>query len=489
MSGGVGHADNRGNVWIGILFLGMALLAVSPIALAVRGRGSSAAQRLHGQQATRCTVSSAPAGASVYLDYEFAGVSPAELTLSPGEHLIEARMVGFRDAAELVAGGGVKSRELFLELIPAGLGHIMISSQPAAGRAYLDGVFMGFTPLETEAQAGRHLVEIEKANHNPVQEWITVAAQETATVSYVLQDRVLEFLLAATKSDPDSIAHYMDLGHYYFINDRLDDAAEAYKQALIASYKPGADEQDAQRLEKEIKKHARWHGKDLRSFNEAIAKATEEAAKQFPGSIKALRAKSTELEKRRNLEEAFAIWARGARAAPKNPVIWTEYARLAMQTRKVNEALEGCRKAVEFADGDAEILKRLVQTVHSYYRMFPVEEDRNRFLNFLMAEVLDPLLDKQDLAGNRGAELLYRRAMTREYLGKDDEAIADYHKAIDIQELPLVRYQWREKLAMLLARMGRKDEAIKQYEAALEDTNDRNQKTIIERRLKQLRGE
>jgi tetratricopeptide (TPR) repeat protein len=474
-----------------LLFLGVTLVAIAPVLYTIRAShpAKQAVSVTGGQKGNAIVVETVPEGASIYVDYLFQGISPLNVQLPDGGHLIEGRLNGYRDAAELVDAARVQSGRVVLELQGVPTGTLKVQSTPTAAYVYVDGVFAGFTPIEAKARAGRHLVEIEKANHNPVQEWVAVEPDKALVVTQELQDRVLEYLLAAIKSDPDSIAHYTDLAHYYFIQDKLDLAAETYKKALFASYKPDASKEDTERLDKEIKKHQHWPGKDTKAFNVAMEAAYQEAAQRFPGSLKALRAKSAEMERRRDLDGALAVWKQGTAAAPDNAMIWTEYARLAMRARKFEEAMEGLGKAVETAKGDTEALAEIVRTVHSYYRMFPVKDDQGKFLTFLLEKVLNPALAKENLAKDVKSEALFRRAINYEYMEKNAEAVADYKAAIEVQDAPVTRADWRERLAILLTRTGDNEEAKAQYRLAMQEVPDQNRKNVIQRRLEQLENQ
>ncbi|HHN46088.1 MAG TPA: PEGA domain-containing protein [Planctomycetes bacterium] len=428
-------------------------------------------------------IDSEPRGASIYVDYRFRGVAPIEVSPGSGDHLVEARLQGYSDEALLIPAG---ARTVLLRLKPAPSGTLKVESEPSAAQVYIDRVFAGFTPLETKLPPGRHLVEIEKANRVPVQEWVAVQSDGTLVVSHKLPDRVLEYLLAASRANPDAVDVFMELAHYYFIQDRLDDAASAYRQAVLNSYNPDIPREDVGRLEKQMKVHRRWPGKELKAFNSALDAAVAEAARRFPASIKALRAKSMELEQRRDMDGALAVWREGIKAAPANPAIWLEFARLAMRARKNDDAVLAFEKIVELADGDPEMLRQAVQTIHGYFRTFPVKEERDRFLEIALGRLISPVIDAPGTPENTRTEFLYCRAMTREYLDDHDNAVNDYISAINAQKEPAMRVEWRERLAILLIRANRKDEAMEQYRRALEEVREPNRRTVIERRLEQL---
>jgi tetratricopeptide (TPR) repeat protein len=136
---------------------------------------------------------------------------------------------------------------------------------------------------------------VRKTNHKPYIQQIDLHPGEPWVLKdFGLEDMILTMLRANVEREKQCVRHYMDLAHYLFVNDELDEAAEVYVKAQQVAVTPlefapetSAEEkslefrlraEDADRLIQEIKRKKSWVGKDLTKFKEIVDRGQELAA-------------------------------------------------------------------------------------------------------------------------------------------------------------------------------------------------------------------
>jgi len=107
-------------------------------------------------------IESTTRGAKVYIDGDEVGTIPLErpIRLMPGQHTIKVTKPGHTQYMETIRVRRGRRVRLEVDLLPiAGVTTLLTSPQGA--RVYLDGKFVGKTPLrELEIKAGKHKVRI-----------------------------------------------------------------------------------------------------------------------------------------------------------------------------------------------------------------------------------------------------------------------------------------------------------------------------------------
>lgn len=475
-----GRADNKGRIHLGLLILGLMLLGVSHAVYELRSLGATSGADEPGT----VRVEAEPAS-SIYLDAQFLGVSPIQFRVPEGEHLLEARAPGYEPSSRILSSSGGSPELIRLQLKPEPRGKIEITSEPTGARIYLDDFFAGYSPLTAEISAGSHIIRVQKPNHYAFQTQVQITPGDNPPLEVKLRDRVLEFLLAAVETAPESVAHHTDLAHYYFVNDELKKSADAYRRALEASCRPDADDEEVKRLNKELKKHLRWPGKELTEFRELIKEAEEQVRAKYPGNVRLLRERSLELERRHRLQDALEVWRNGAEANPANPEIHIQHARLALRLRMSKEAGQALEKAVETAGEDFELLVDAAQTAINQYRALP-EDQRDVVANLITEKIARPAIEHEDLPDAQRATGWYLLARLAEDQQEYEKAVNAYREAVGLEPVARTRAEWRGRMAELLGRLGRKDEGVKVYEEALKDAQGTPQRTVMQRRLERF---
>ncbi|HJL63840.1 MAG TPA: PEGA domain-containing protein, partial [Candidatus Marinimicrobia bacterium] len=91
-------------------------------------------------------VKSKPANATIYLDGEEIGITPATITdLMPGEYMLELKMDGYEVWSESI-NVETNIEKTLTATLQLKTGSIMIDSEPANATIYLDGERIGTTP-------------------------------------------------------------------------------------------------------------------------------------------------------------------------------------------------------------------------------------------------------------------------------------------------------------------------------------------------------
>ncbi len=120
-------------------------------------------------------VSSTPTGASVYIDGNYRGSTPADDSLDindlpPGTHMVSVKKPGYQEYSTSVTvqeGGTVR---VFAPLQPAlqTAASVEITSTPAGADVFVNNMYMGITPLSFhDIAAGTYTVDIRMEGYIP----------------------------------------------------------------------------------------------------------------------------------------------------------------------------------------------------------------------------------------------------------------------------------------------------------------------------------
>ena len=105
---------------------------------------------------------------------------------------------------------------------------------------------------------GEYQVQARKVNFEDFSATAVILDGETPTlVEGTLVDRLEQYYLEAIRAEPKKISHFTELAHWYFINNRMDQAVEFYRRGLDLAVDRRLHV-DARRHDKEIRKHLGW---------------------------------------------------------------------------------------------------------------------------------------------------------------------------------------------------------------------------------------
>jgi hypothetical protein len=166
--------------------LGLAALAIAALVVVVAG-GVFAGRRYFASAAVEATgamsIDSNPTGAQVFVDGESRGVTPINLTLKAGTHVIELRGAGEpRMLPVTVTPGSQSSQYIELPKETVVLGQLQVRTDPAAAQVTVDGVPRGRSPLTiADLTPGPHTVVLENELGSVRQE-VTIESGATASL-------------------------------------------------------------------------------------------------------------------------------------------------------------------------------------------------------------------------------------------------------------------------------------------------------------------
>jgi hypothetical protein len=162
------------------------LIAAGLAVVIVAGAGVPAARRYMAPAAPAegtLTVTTAPAGAHLFVDGVERGTTPLTVSLNPGAHALELRGEGApRTLPITITAGAQLSQYIELPTTAATTGQLLVRTEPAGARISVDGVARGTTPVTIpDLAAGDHVVALD-SDLGSVKQTVTVVAGNTASL-------------------------------------------------------------------------------------------------------------------------------------------------------------------------------------------------------------------------------------------------------------------------------------------------------------------
>jgi hypothetical protein len=182
----------------------------------------------------RVRVTSEPVGASVLVNGKLLGPTPLVIgSFAPGTYGLRIERSGclpFNQSLTVTSTDSAVAHKL--EALPTGA--LSVAVKPDGSEVLLDGELVGYTPLTIPAvPIGPHELLVRKTNFEPyTTRFDVVAGEEQVFADFELKDKIFAMLDGLMKSEPQRLAHYIDLGHYLFINNRMDESVEVWAQGL-----------------------------------------------------------------------------------------------------------------------------------------------------------------------------------------------------------------------------------------------------------------
>jgi hypothetical protein len=150
------------------------------------------------------TIMSLPAGATVFLNGEYRGVTPVKIAnLSPGEYLVDVSLAGYKNETitqtlregSMLEIGVTRFEPLSKVSVPTGSGSIAVDSSPGGASVALDGKPVGQTPADHAAlilnavPSGNHTLTVELAGYPLYTSTVTVVKNRVVQVNADLETR------------------------------------------------------------------------------------------------------------------------------------------------------------------------------------------------------------------------------------------------------------------------------------------------------------
>lgn len=152
------------------------------------------------------TISSAPSGASIYLDGSYKGTAPTVLNNIPvGSHTVKLTKSGYNDISRTVTV--LSGRTVYVSEtldVQKDKGSISVSSNPSGASIYLDGSPKGKTPKDiTDVSIGSHYIELKLDGYKS---WSDTIDMLTGSTSYVSVTLTLTTPAPTLDTSPPSIS-------------------------------------------------------------------------------------------------------------------------------------------------------------------------------------------------------------------------------------------------------------------------------------------
>ncbi len=172
------------------LELSLAGYKTMQLALTVRA-GTDMAPAVVALQANdgRLVLDSQPSGATVSIDGNFRGSTPASFVLTSGEeHLVRLSKPGYRKTERVITLAADGEQQLKLQLT-AEYGTVFVSSRPADAGLALDGKPMGSATQRLRLSVRRHVLTFSKPGYETQNVTITPISGTSQNVDVVLKTR------------------------------------------------------------------------------------------------------------------------------------------------------------------------------------------------------------------------------------------------------------------------------------------------------------
>ena len=141
-------------------------------------------------------IESEPANATIYLDGDEAGTTPDTLkSIVPGRHLVEVKMDGYKVWSKSINVRANKEN-ILTAVLQTITGSILIESEPAKAKIFLDGDEAGTTPESLRyIVPGPHEVEVRMDEYEVWREIVNVEAGKEKVLTALLQLRTGSILI------------------------------------------------------------------------------------------------------------------------------------------------------------------------------------------------------------------------------------------------------------------------------------------------------
>ncbi len=137
-------------------------------------------------QPASLTINSNPSGAKVYVDGDYRGTTPLTLNLTPGTHSIKLTKQDYQDYTTTITLNPGESKTISVTLTPA-FGYLSVDSSPAGAKVYVDGSYIGDTPIENyKLSIGQHSLKITKQGYQDYTTTIILNPGDSKTLNIEL---------------------------------------------------------------------------------------------------------------------------------------------------------------------------------------------------------------------------------------------------------------------------------------------------------------
>ncbi len=156
-------------------------------------------------------INSNPQGAEVYIFGNYAGTTPLTINSKVGSYLIDIKLAGYDDislTAEINAGQVTPVDAQFEAFVSYST--ITVGSSPNNAEVYLDGQYVGNSPVSGSIETGEHEIELVLEGYQTFNRTIYVDAGQTVVLNPILE--------AVVQTPEPSVEYSTELDEFTGIN-------------------------------------------------------------------------------------------------------------------------------------------------------------------------------------------------------------------------------------------------------------------------------
>jgi tetratricopeptide (TPR) repeat protein len=434
---------------------------------------------------SKLEVVTEPAGATVLINGRLVGATPVVWDGMPrGRYGVRLEKEGCKPVnrdIDLSENALVINEKM--QALPTGT--LIVEIEPAGAEVLLDGELLGHTPLKRERMpSGVFELLVRRTNFESYSRRISIEPGGVALYSgFELKDKIFAMLDGMVKAEPQRVAHYIDLGHYLFINNKQDKAADVFTEGMEIMQTPldfdGAgyagkqnmtsDEmlleqrlrkEDESRFLKEVDKHRNWPRVDTKEFRKRMDLAQDLVARKNINSWTwAERSGQTQM-KSRNFGAAAKTFSDHIAAAPQSPDLPKAYMSLLEVYLMQRDTAQASALFETFYGKYAAVPGELRQCgikLASFNDRMVTQKDKDRVL--VLAEKALRRSIELPAAEPAKAESLYELGAVLLYQNRPTEAVAVLTQCIDKTPAGALNDERSLRLADALRKSGQLAEA------------------------------
>lgn len=155
---------------------------------------STPTTQLPGQPGTIYAQSS-PSGAAIYMNGNFYGYAPVTIPdLQPGTYTMKASISGYTPNTQIVTVYAGQTTTYYPVLqqspSPRSTGTVSVTSNPSAAQVYVDGTYMGKTPMSVTLYPGTHAFRLSLSGYNDYSANVYVTANTNQNLNAIMTPAV-----------------------------------------------------------------------------------------------------------------------------------------------------------------------------------------------------------------------------------------------------------------------------------------------------------
>ncbi|MBS3786808.1 PEGA domain-containing protein [Candidatus Bipolaricaulota bacterium] len=163
------------------------------------------------EKLSEISVFSHPANAKVYVDEQFIGRTPVNVSVEPGNREVNLQRTNYEDWSDTVFVKPYRQKRIEPELQPISITRLTVNSTPSGADVYVDGKFHGRTPVSFFAESGNRRVRISKQGYETWEEVIEVQPYLSRNLGVNLPE--IQFSRVSVESTPPGASIFVS-GEY-----------------------------------------------------------------------------------------------------------------------------------------------------------------------------------------------------------------------------------------------------------------------------------